>query len=66
MLVEQVLHIMLNQDYLRSLCFFRLQIYKLLYYIILGRMGNMGKKLYERLQSHRLNPLNNARLVIYI
>ena len=22
MLVEQVLHIMLNQDYLRSLCFF--------------------------------------------
>lgn len=33
MLVEQVLHIMLNQDYLRSLCFFRLQIYKLLYYI---------------------------------
>ena len=27
MLVEQVLHIMLNQDYLRSLCFFRLQTY---------------------------------------
>ena len=66
MLVEQVLHIMLNQDYPRSLCFFRLQIYKLLYYIILGRMENMGEKLYKRLQSHRLNPLNNARLVIYI
>lgn len=67
MLVEQVLHIMQNQDYPRSLCFFRPQIYVLLHYIIiLWEMGNMGKKLYKRLQSHRLNPLNNARLVIYI
>lgn len=24
-------------------------------------MENMRKKLYKRLQSHRLNPLNNAR-----
>lgn len=62
MLVEQVLHIMLNQDYLRSLCFFRLQIYELLHYIILWKMENMEKNLYKRLQSHRLNPLNNARL----
>ena len=52
MLVEQVLHIMLNQDYLRSLCFFRLQIYELLHYIILWKMGNMGKKLCKRLQNH--------------
>ena len=35
MLVEQVLHIMLNQDNPRFLCFFRLQIYELLHYIIL-------------------------------
>ena len=33
------------------------EIYKLLYYIILWKMKNMGKKLYKRLQSHRLNPL---------
>ena len=43
MLVEQVLHIMQNQDYPRSLCFFRLQIYVLLHYIILWKMGNMEK-----------------------
>ena len=61
MLLEQVLHIMLNQDYSRSLCYFRPQIYVLLHYAILGKMGNMGKRLYKRLQSHRLNPLNNAR-----
>ena len=61
MLVEQVLHIMQNQDYPRSLCFFRLQTYVLfaLHYIM-GN-GKYGKKLYKRLQSHRLNPLNNAR-----
>ena len=61
MLLEQVLHIMLNQDYSRSLCYFRPQIYELLHYAILGKMENMGKRLYNRLQSHRLNPLNNSR-----
>ena len=59
MLLEQVLHIMQNQDYSRSLCYFRPQIYVLLHYAILGKMENMGKKPYKRLQSHRLNPLNN-------
>ena len=61
MFLEQVLHIMLNQDNPRSLCFFRPQIYVLLHYAILGKMENMGKKLCKRLHSHRLNPLNNAR-----
>lgn len=61
MLLEQVLHIMLNQDYSRSLCYFRPQMYELLHYAILGKMEKMGKKLCKRLQSHRLNPLNNAR-----
>ena len=37
MLVEQVLHIMQNQDYLRFLCLFRLQIYVFLHYAILGK-----------------------------
>lgn len=61
MFLEQVLHIMLNQDYSRSLCSFRPQMYELLHYAVLGKMENMGKKLCKRLQSHRLNPLNNAR-----
>lgn len=61
MLLEQVLHIMLNQDYSRSLCYFTPQMYELLHYAILGKMENMGEKLCKRLQSHRLNPLNNAR-----
>lgn len=61
MLVEQVLHIMLNQDNPRSLCFFRPHIYVLLHYAILGKMENMGKKLCKRLHIRRLNPLNNAR-----
>ena len=61
MLLEQVLHIMLNQDYSRSLCYFRPQMYELLHYAILGKMEKMGKKLCKRLQNHRLNPLNNAR-----
>ena len=61
MLLEQVLHIMPNQDYSRSLCYFRPQIYVLLHYAILGKMENMGKKLCKRLHRHRLNPLNNAR-----
>lgn len=42
-LVEQVLHIMLNQDNPRSCVFFRLQIYVFLHYAILGKMENMGK-----------------------
>ena len=41
-LLEQVLHIMQNQDYPRFLCFFRLQIYAFLHYAILGEMENMG------------------------
>lgn len=61
MFLEQVLHIMLDQDCSRSLCYFRPQMYELLHYAILGKMEKMGKKLCERLQGHRLNPLNNAR-----
>ena len=63
MLVEQVLHIMLNQEYPRFFVyvFFRPQKYIFLHYAILGKMENMRKKLCKRLQSHRLNPLNNAR-----
>ncbi len=49
MLVEQFLHIMLNQDDPRFFCFFRLQIYIYLHYAILGEMENMGKKLCKRL-----------------
>lgn len=50
MLVEQFLHIMLNQDDPRFLCFFfRPQIYIFLHYAILGRMENMGGKLCKRL-----------------
>lgn len=63
MFLEQVLHIMLDQDCSRSfsLCYFRPQMYELLHYAILGKMEKMGEKLCKRLQSHRLNPLNNAR-----
>lgn len=61
MFLEQVLHIMLDQDCSRSLCYFRPQRYELLHYAILGKMEKMGKKLSKRLQGHRLNPLNNAR-----
>ena len=46
-LVEQVLHIMLNQDNPRSCVFFRLQIYVFLHYAILGKMENMGKKVMQ-------------------
>lgn len=42
MFLEQVLHIMLDQDYSRSLCYFRPQMYELLHYAILGKMENMG------------------------
>lgn len=61
MFLEQVLHIMLDQDCSRSLCYFRPQMYELLHYAILGKMEKMGKKLCKRLQNHRLNSLNNAR-----
>ena len=45
MLLEQVLHIMLNQEYPRFfLCvFFRPQIYIFLHYAILWEMENMRK-----------------------
>lgn len=49
MLVEQVLHIMQNQDYPRFCIFFRPQIYVFLHHAILGGMENMGKKLCKRL-----------------
>lgn len=48
MFLEQVLHIMLNQDCSRSLCYFRPQMYELLHYAILGKMEKMGKKLCKR------------------
>lgn len=43
MFLEQVLHIMLDQDYSRSLCYFRPQMYELLHYAILGKKENMGE-----------------------
>ena len=47
MLVEQVLHIMQNQDYPRFLCLFRLQIYVFLHYAILGEMEKFGVKVMQ-------------------
>lgn len=46
MFLEQVLHIMLDQDCSRSfsLCYFRPQMYELLHYAILGKMEKMGGK----------------------
>lgn len=44
MFLEQVLHIMLDQDCSRSLCYFRPQMYELLHYAILGKMEKMGEK----------------------
>ena len=66
MLLEQVLHIMLNQEYPRFFVyvFFRPQKYIFLHYAILWEMENMRKNLCKRLQSHRLNPLNNARFAM--
>ena len=43
MFLEQVLHIMLDQDCSRSLCYFRPQMYELLHYAILGEMEIWGK-----------------------
>lgn len=63
MLVEQFLHIMLNQDNPRFLCFFfstaKIYIFALRY--IMGNGKYEKKKLCKRLQNHRLSPLNNAR-----
>jgi len=66
MLLDQVLHIMLNQEYPRFfVCiFFRPQKYIFLHYAILGEMENMRKNLCKRLQSHRLNPLNHVAILI--
>ena len=47
MLVEQFLHIMLNQD--DPHFFSAANIYIYLHYAILGRMENMGEKLCKRL-----------------
>ena len=52
MLVEQFLHIMLNQDDPRFFVFSAANIYIYLHYAILGKVENMGEKLYKRLQSH--------------
>lgn len=66
MLLEQVLHIMLNQEYPRFFVyvFFRPQKYIFLHYARLWEMENMRKNLYKRLQSHRLNPLNHVAILI--
>lgn len=63
MFLEQVLHIMLDQDCSRSfsLCYFRPQMYELFALRYIRENGKDGGKLCKRLQSHRLNPLNNAR-----
>lgn len=54
MLLEQVLHIMQNQDYPRSLCFFGC---KYTYFcIILWKMGNM-KKSYANVCKAIVSPL---------
>lgn len=49
MLLEQVLHIMLNQEYPRFFVsvFFRPQIYIYLHYAILWEMENMRKKIMQ-------------------
>lgn len=44
MFLEQVLHIMLDQDCSRSLCYFRPQMYELLHYAILRENGKYGEK----------------------
>lgn len=66
MLLEQVLHIMLNQEYPRFFVyvFFRPQKYIFLHYAILWEMENMRKNLCKRLQNHRLNPLNHVAILI--
>ena len=66
MLLEQVLHIMLNQEYPRFFVyvFFRPQKYIFLHYAILWEMENMRKKLYKRLQSHLYTKLGYVRPIL--
>ena len=66
MLLEQVLHIMLNQEYPRFFVyvFFRPQKYIFLHYAILWEMENMRKKLCKRLQSHRYTKLGYVRPIL--
>ena len=66
MLLEQVLHIMLNQEYPRFfVCiFFRPQKYIFLHYAILGEMENMRKNLYKRLQSRLYTKLGYVRPIL--
>lgn len=64
MLLEQVLHIMLNQDYPRSVIISTANIWTFALRCI-SENGKYGKKkLCKRLQSHRLNPLDNARFPV--
>lgn len=67
MLVEQVLHIMLNQEYPRFFVsvFFRPQKYIFLHYAILWEMENMRKKkLCKRLQSRLYTKLGYVRPIL--
>ena len=66
MLLEQVLHIMLNQEYPRFfVCiFFRPQKYIFLHYAILWEMENMRKNLCKRLQSHLYTKLGYVRPIL--
>ena len=66
MLLEQVLHIMLNQEYPRfCVCvFFRPQIYIFLHYAILWEMEKYEKKLCKRLQSHLYTKLGYVRPIL--
>ena len=49
MLLEQVLHIMPNQDYSRPLCYFRPQIYVLLHYAICRKKEKYKEKAMQTL-----------------
>lgn len=66
MLLEQVLHIMLNQEYPRFFCvfFFRPQKYIFLHYAILWEMENMRKNLCKRLQSLLYTKLGYVRPIL--
>ena len=54
MFLEQVLHIMLDQDCSRSfsLCYFRPQMYELLHYAILGKMVSVSAMLVSMRQKN--------------
>ena len=66
MLLEQVLHIMLSQEYPRFFVyvFFRPQKYIFLHYAILWEYGKYEKKLYKRLQSHLYTKLGYVRPIL--